>query len=45
MMLSKLTGKNTSGALRGSRPVGSPISSFTIGANVPERKRINVSRA
>ena len=44
MTLSKLTARNTSGALRGSRPDGSPTSSFTIGASGPERKRINVSR-
>lgn len=43
MTLSRPTGKNTSGALRGSRPDGSPTSSFTIGASGPERKRINAS--
>ena len=44
MRYSRSTAESTKSALRGSRPDGSPTSSFTIGVSGPERRRINVSR-
>ena len=43
MTLSKLTARNTSGALHGSKPDESLTNSFTIGVNKPEQKRKNAT--
>ena len=41
---SRLTARNTSGALRGSRPGAYPMRISTLGANKPERRKRNATR-